>query len=193
MPVYIIRVYFRHHQRDIGFHAPRLRIPYRLPVTSDDTDLTIGLYPILYDLDAQNKQVRTLLERSLDRYRAGTVDVGNVALEAAIGLRRLAPVFKNPAFREEQEWRIVHTPLILGDRQGEIQLEGNISDIRFRTLRSALVSYFTLTLPVDQGPQVVSQVITGPKCAVDSATIGLCLDAHGFHNVEVRRSDASYR
>lgn len=134
-----------------------------------------------------------ILESCVSGYLNGEVDENNAIVNAAIGLRHFAPLFKNPAFREEMEWRIIHTPLILGDKEGSITLVGNISELKFRTSLGKLYSHFDLPMSKIVGEPPILEVVTGPKCEVGHGDLKIFLSIRGHKNLRLIASSASYR
>ncbi|WP_329167542.1 DUF2971 domain-containing protein (plasmid) [Streptomyces sp. NBC_01717] len=88
-------------------------------------------------------------------------------------------MIKHPAFREEQEWR-----LMIPDR-------GTRDDLRFRVGPIGLIPYLQLDLPVD----AVKRVIVGPGRHIGERISGVrqLLDRFGLNDVPVEPSKAPLR
>jgi len=97
---------------------------------------------------------------------------------------------KNPAFVEEQEWRIINLPLQFdGDIGGGNTTMSAVGDRKFRSAAGHLTSYYELPLR----PDAVCEIVLGPRCVVDEGELQLLLRQHGYNDVAVWRSSATYR
>lgn len=67
-------------------------------------------------------------------------------------LSAVAPMFKDSAFEEEKEWRVVSPLLLLGQRRGE----------EFRAGRYAVVPYMNFDLPRVDGIVTLREIVVGP-------------------------------
>lgn len=93
---------------------------------------------------------------------------------------------KNPAFREEKEWRLLSHITRIGDGGGDI------SKMEFRASKDRIVPYIKLKLRDSQLP-AIDQVIIGPRNLTPIEAVQAFLSKHGFHGAKVRKSEASYR
>lgn len=89
--------------------------------------------------------------------------------------------FKNPAFSEENEWRLISH--FTKDSKEQCQ---------FRVSENRIVPYREIKLH-KLGIPPISEVIIGPKNSTPEYVVKRLLSQHGLENVGVRRSDASYR
>jgi len=178
----------------MGIDPSALGIPFALPMTSDQSELTIGISPVVYDQDFQRQVVYDTLVNAIELLKSAEREPGNIHIGAAIHLRQMAFVFKNDAFKEECEWRIIHTPFVLEKKEnGLTQVLGGNSPIHFRTRGSILIPYFTHSLVRENESHTLVEVVLGPKCPVDPLTMKIFLSNTGFPRVEVTSSNASYR
>jgi hypothetical protein len=106
------------------------------------------------------------LERYLGELKKSPVDdVGTEAFSdavtASLNIWMKAAFFKNPAFAEEAEWRIVLEPQVGGAAAGiDPSFCGHgTSDVRFRVSGNRIVPYFAFPFSVD----TVKEIILGPK------------------------------
>ena len=112
-----------------------------------------------------------------------------------------APFFKNPAFIEEKEWRIVITYIM--DRFSGADLSGfNTDDYQFGKLNyivsnNTLVSHFEIKFPNIKN--AISEIVIGPKCTESIVDIKHFLVSVGIlanmedKSIEITKSQASYR
>jgi hypothetical protein len=101
--------------------------------------------------------------------------------------------FKNPAFREEREWRSV-SPVIGPTKFGNMVAQDAGSGLlmhrmEFRALSDRLVPY----TPINLTKSAITDVVIGPRNITPIRVVESALYRHGFNNVCVRRSEASYR
>jgi len=108
--------------------------------------------------------------------------------------------FKNQAFSEEQEIRLVHLASV-SDVQGAPCVEflhaseddgwpdNRIPQIGFMMRGSVPVCY--LDIPITHA--TIKEVVIGPRALVTDQAIARLLGTLGFRQVRVRRSEASYR
>ncbi len=110
--------------------------------------------------------------------------------------------FKNPAFEEEQEVRIVHAldfvesskSVKLVDAGGhafENDVEGE--EVQFRMKDSRPVAYIDIDFSNDGKINPVKEVFLGPKNNSNPIGISIFLETIGIDNVKVRMSKASYK
>jgi hypothetical protein len=105
-------------------------------------------------------------------------------------------IYKNPAFEEECEWRLVYTPIIIIEGQmpqETLKVEGELSSIRFRIVaNSAIMPYFTYPLS-DLGKHRF-EIFLGPKnLTPDINFIKMYCINNGISSYLVYQSKASYR
>lgn len=112
-------------------------------------------------------------------------------------------LYKNPAFSEEQEVRIIRGVVVKADDNDQWELvdQGGSGErnskkklpVMFRAARNGgVVSYIEVPLN-GLGPNAISEVIVGPKSPNNGREISMALNSAGFPNVNIRRSMATYR
>lgn len=90
---------------------------------------------------------------------------------------------KNPAFSEEKEWRLISHFIKEADSKEQCQ---------FRISENRIVPYREIKLSELDIPPIV-EVIVGPKNTTPEYVVKRFLSQHGFKNIDVRKSVASYR
>jgi hypothetical protein len=99
-------------------------------------------------------------------------------------LSYIAPTYKNSAFKEEEEWRIVipHRPESKEKR-----------DVRFRGGRSTLIPYIEIDIPTSK--QYLVEVIVGssPNIELSVESVTKMLVLNGMESVAVVPSNVPYR
>ncbi|EJZ22135.1 DUF2971 domain-containing protein [Rhizobium sp. Pop5] len=172
----------------------------------------IRLQKVVYNLDDQKRRVREIFPKVKQLISEGAVSIPSPGsylapksddqLQAEMkqyrsknselfgtltDLQSIWFSFKNPAFREENEWRLamnVLKPLNI--------LASDETD--YRTADGRLVPYQRIAFPApESAAKVIEQVILGPKSTTPIGVVESFLRRNGFDNVALSVSTASYR
>lgn len=111
---------------------------------------------------------------------AAYAELDRKLFDVLLELHRIWFSFKNPAFREENEWRLAATI-------------SSPHDTDYRTSGGRLVPYDPLRFPKPQGHPILDEVVLGPKHPTPPKIVENFLRRQGFGEVKVRPSEASYR
>ncbi len=95
---------------------------------------------------------------------------------------------KNPAFAEEREWRVI-SHVFRNNREDSF---GQIGMMDFRSLSDRIVPFARIALEPLQHVSV-TEVVLGPRNTTPAHVVEALLHKHGWTDVLVRRSAASYR
>ena len=112
-------------------------------------------------------------------------------------LHYVEPLFKNPAFREEGEWRIVYFPQshlssFLEPTKTELSEKDEAAALRFRFREDDIVPHFLF--PKESNIQeMISEIMLGPTCKMDQIFLTLFLNSCGVSSCSINRSKASLR
>lgn len=87
---------------------------------------------------------------------------------------------KSPAFREEQEWRML-----------TVHVQG-FDNCKYRSTRERVIPYRIFDLPELEIP-AITEVVIGPRHQTPIEVVRSMLRSNGFGNADVRLSEASYR
>lgn len=166
----------------------------------------IQLHKVIYNLDEQKQRVREIfpevtqlisegavsfplpgsllfpkskeeLQKEMDGYRAKNAKLFGVLTQ----LQHVWFSFKNPAFREENEWRI-----------GMNIMPG--FETEYRTSNGRLMPFMPLSFPPISTPSnAIEQIILGPKNTTPIPVIEQFLRRFGMEGVSVVLSESSYR
>ncbi|MBF4471085.1 DUF2971 domain-containing protein [Flavobacterium sp. HJJ] len=110
--------------------------------------------------------------------------------------------FKNPAFKEEKEVRLIHiltfeesnTYLKLVDKGGTYFGEDyDGQEVKFRMAKNLPIPYIDFNFINKNGDNPIKEVILGPKNDSRLTAIAVYLETLGIPNVKLRNSTASYR
>lgn len=177
------------HGVSIGFNLDYFEFKRAMPFMAETVDLTLGATNVSYDI----QELREQLNEVVRQYLAIEADDGNGLITAALYLRYLCQTSKNPAFAEEREYRIIHTPLIASDHGGGIAIFGNCSERKFRIVGNKLTSYFELDFSTIKKLCPIDKIILGPKNQFSNYDIQNFLASLNLGNIEIVRSNATYR
>lgn len=110
--------------------------------------------------------------------------------------------FKNPAFIEEKEIRLVHTLDLLPSNKSlkvvdaggkHFGVEHGGDQVQFRMRDNVPSPFIDMSFFQIDGKNIIQEVILGPKNESSLTNISVFLETLGLENVNVRRSVASYR
>ncbi|MBA1348723.1 DUF2971 domain-containing protein [Rhizobium sp. WYCCWR 11146] len=166
----------------------------------------VRLQKVIYNLDDQKQRVREIFPKVKELISEGAVSIPrpgsllSLKTEEQLQAEReqyrsknselfgtlttLQPIwfsFKNPAFREENEWRLALN--ILPPHETD-----------YRTANGRLVPYQTIEFPaVEDGTKIIEQLILGPKNTTPLRVVENFLHRYGFDNANLSVSTGSYR
>lgn len=177
----------------IGFKRTSLPSSERLPFLTCGKRDSLSLHQVIYNEKTQEQLIESILAPAFEG--AEIDDQAHMAMSmAASQLAGLSSIFKNPAFSEESEWRIIHRPIIMGkDGSRESQIHLSISLPRYRTSGGKLITYFEYDFADLKPNEIFSEIVLGPKSEVSNYDLSIFLTENGLANLNVRRSKASYR
>ncbi|GGD89958.1 DUF2971 domain-containing protein [Paenibacillus nasutitermitis] len=107
------------------------------------------------------------------------------------------PFYKNPAFREEKEWRLVYCQSPNGflnyNTIGEPRIKANFSKIKIRSDGRRLIPFMELDFSKIK-KDLIKSIIIGPKSLIKPDDIRLFLYSEGYDskNVKIHTSACSY-
>lgn len=150
----------------------------------------IAICKVQYEEAMQKKTVRDIL----DRWALGPD--GGLSQSAHGYLNALQIKFKNPAFAEEKEHRLVTSPaILLSPDDGEpipplrvIDLNP-VSELKHRCMNGKVTAYFETKFQAE----AITSVVLGPKNEFAQFDFESFLSLNGLRHVEVSASTATYR
>lgn len=169
----------------IGFQASTLPQVKHVPYLHANPATTFGLFQVIYDRTEQDALVEALLEPICAK--------GDHDADFSFGL--LAAHFssqgvltKNPAFKEEREWRLVYSPVI---HPATLQhMNGHEFRLRQQVRNGDLFTFFEWK--PNALHELIAEVRLGPSCRLRSFDLKLLLQRCGFVRTAVSQSCASY-
>jgi hypothetical protein len=187
----------------IGFDSTRFGVrESSLPV----------LRQVIYDPAEQRKTIQPTLDEAIDlldreasrgtAVLAGGSDekVKEEVLSLPETMFLLFPhlyTLKNPAFREEKEWRsitlIPSNPAQIRMLTDEEEDQQKFKNMNFRALRDRIVPYMKLPLDTKLGGSTITEVILRPRNITPISIAKACLMRNEWPDVDIKKSTASYR
>jgi hypothetical protein len=175
----------------IGFNPEKIGLQNIIPVNTAIKENAIGYFNCIYNINTQREIISEKLDKLcflISQNKIQQIDYANTA----ISLNRLSVVFKNPCFAEEQEIRIIHIPMVMGDQENNTILLSSISDINFIVKGKNISSYFKLDLRERFNSDLIPEIILGPKNYMNTAELNTYLSVNSLKRTVIKRSKASY-
>lgn len=122
------------------------------------------LCPVIYERESQILLVREIVDRWLegDHQVDGLTPIQDAPAEFEDYFAMLAPIFKDPSFQEEEEWRLI-SPMLNCD----------LDRFSFRAGRYSLVPYYRFSLEEPTIQFSLSKIIVGPSPMQDLSKLAL--------------------
>ena len=173
----------------IGFRPQAFRAQLGIPMTSAVPEHTVGFLKVYYDNEILKKKIATIFDHHISAEQNGD----NI-FQCSFKLRELALSSKNPAFREEDEWRVCYTPMVTTHQEKrDLQIMGMLGELRFRASRYGVLPYFNMPFGDNAREDAIAEIVVGPKNLSNNNSLNMLLLSLGYRKTSVRRSSASYR
>lgn len=166
----------------IGF---KFSIPQGVPFFYSGADVigkSLSIEKVIYNDEDQKKLINETVTQCVEDSEKNIFCYGN-----RLGL--LSFVYKNPAFYEEREWRIINAVIIDANNI----LGGAISPLHYRVTNNSMISYLEFPIDKEHGLCEIEEVVLGPKNYTIADTLHSFLEMNGFHKVKIDRSKTTYR
>ncbi|AXH10530.1 hypothetical protein CP960_12630 [Malaciobacter halophilus] len=164
-----------------------------------DNATNIKISKVLYSEEEQNRQIEEILD-SIETLDSSIIKTDfeyfkKVCQATITKINNLAAKSKSELFKEEQEVRVIHNPIITNNREkGCYTFENSISNMKFRTCHDNIIPYFELKFDDRQNKIApIVEVIKGPKNRAIDKEIRMFMSLNGFHDMQIKKSKASYR
>ena len=174
----------------IGFSAKEL------------AELPVSLMEVLYNQEEQVKEVTALVNALYQAEQSETEKFGSGFIQACYVIGSDMAAYKNPAFSEEQEIRLVHLLDIVPTEHAAKFVDGGGTmfgkevegeQVHFRMVGGIPSPFIDLDFSNKGSHNPIRRVVLGPKNHAIKEGISLYLETIGIPNVEIARSQASYR
>ncbi len=159
---------------------------------------------VLYDEKKQVDEVCDILKKiyEIEKKEPEDIRYGKEFFEICALLSADLTSFKNPAFKEEKEIRLIHILnfeksnefLKLVDRGGTyFGKEYDGQEVKFRMEKNLPIAYIDFNFVNPAGENPIKEVILGPKNDSRITAIAVYLETLNLPNVKISKSIASYR
>ncbi len=173
---------------------------------NDMLQLPIRPLKVLYDQQAQIEELKETIMALFEAERSRGMRFGHDFMKACFPLAVDFAAFKNPAFKEENEVRLVHVlnyyqsnnALLLrddGGKEGGNEFGERVKgmDVQFRMRDNAPIAFIEYDFTCEGKVNPIKEVIIGPKNLVKQTSVSVFLETIGIASVTVKYSKASYR
>jgi hypothetical protein len=177
----------------IGFNEEYFGVQKRIPVNTAVTKDSVGYFDCIYDENIQRENINQEIDASLFLIEQNEVKDW-VLHELAMQLVRLSVVYKNPSYSEEREVRLIHTPIIMGNKENETILMTSISEMNFLVKeKNRIVSYFKFNLKDIFNSKLIPEIVLGPKNISNRIEFGTYLSVNNLTETIYKDSRVPYR
>lgn len=179
----------------IGFNFNKLNIVDGLKMESssleksNNKNANLSYAEVIYEESQQLSLIKEIISNSLKV----TQDIE--LLRYVIPILKNSIIFKNPAFSEEMEVRLIYT-VNKDDEKEAINCTGSECIKNFYVKKEQIVSYYELDFSKYINEGVIDSIVLGPKCkmSVDDWDLKLFLEKNKINLINgIKISNASYR
>jgi hypothetical protein len=152
----------------------------------------LGLRKVVYDRESQTALLGEIVKDLPLEPPTLNASGGLRTTAAVMAIRDLLYILKNPAFAEEQEWRLLHVSkeFIIGAR-ADSNAQSWSKGVKFRSTETRIVPYREWDIP--QSPEVVGRIVLGPRNDTPLHILSAALVELGFKDIKLLKSNASFR
>lgn len=185
----------------IGFDSNKLNFA--------QNDIGIFKEQVIYSENEQNRKIDEIVKKFLNEIDLSNKDDSDiesiVSDQIFSSLDNISSTMKNPAFKEEDEVRIVY-PVNIG-LESTLKFKENsfsqtrkicntnfeISPIKYSVRDENLVLYSDLSFKDYIKNGIIKEIILGPKCKLNEAEIKYFLHSENYIGaVDIKKSEAAY-
>lgn len=164
----------------IGFNSRKFNLSQELPRQTLMPGKNISLNSVIYEISEQEKIINEftgdLIAMVKNTISASEMSHDGHELFSNLANKCLAYsyIFKNPAFSEEREIRIIHLPML----DNNDKWFGCQGSPKFRASGGTIASYFDFEFLADS----ISEIILGPKSSVNQHDMNVFLRSVGLRH-----------
>lgn len=173
----------------IGIDTKYLNLKNESPAPNLYCHNTIGLQKIEYYNYSQKKKVEELCKSVKESFDKDSENY-MLSLNLAFSLVQWALIFKNMSFKEEKEWRIIHTPT--DNDQYDESLE-NLSKLQFRASMGRIITYYSYNFLEKFNSKLIKEIVIGPKCKMRVEEMRQFLDYNNLNRTKITVSKSTYK
>ncbi len=166
---------------------------------NDVLPYNLAFEQVVYDIDKQQTFIQQIIEENIKKMQQK--GIGHTALELNINYSMKFPLYKNPSFKEEAEWRLIYL-----SKPGNPKPDSDIKDLQFsetkyRCSNEKIISYTELDFSRIKR-DFIKEIWIGPKAKVSKKDIAELLAASGYYEgisyntrepIRIFQSNSSYR
>lgn len=151
---------------------------------------------VIYDEKKQEKFIDKIINENLIKMKNKII--ANVAIELNMNYQFDFLLYKNPSFKEEQEWRMITMSNFL--QKNHINLnEVEFSSPKFRENNGKIISYLEMDFSKIK-KKLIKEIWIGPKSKVTENDINKLLNFYDYNgndtfcldNISIKKSNSSY-
>jgi hypothetical protein len=174
----------------IGFNTKKLNIQNDIPSPNVYAHNTLGIAKVEYFNHSQKNKILELCKSVKSKLDNSKDEDDNImlSLDLAFSLVNWALVFKNGSFKEEKEYRIIHTPT---DSYEEELNE--LSDLQFRLGQDRIITYYSYCFGKGFNSELIKEIVLGPKCKMTEEEVNQFLTHNGLNKTKIQISKSTYR
>lgn len=181
----------------IGFESDHFELSNDLPCIAFNDKTKLTLNKIEYDIERQKSTVSTFMRSALDYVEAElrSTQLPTTLIRGLDGLAGYAALAKNPAFSEEQEYRLIHMPMIIASKITNKTTDTVFacSEMKYRTSNNRIIPYFEYDFSQLVAKGSIAEIIAGPKNQTTDMDLKMLTGSSGYEATKIKRSSASYR
>lgn len=177
----------------IGFNSEIFPRQSHLPSTNAAPRMNTALWEVIY-AESEQKSVIISIFNKARKSPDICVGEGGKPEHQLLGsyMASICPLLKNPAFIEEKEWRLIHTPKLMTDADNKHSVLGSDYIIGQRVSNNRIITHFEFPFP-DPVQDTIKEIWIGPKSLLSEQDIELAFAINSLGKVSVKRSSATYR
>lgn len=162
----------------------------------------MSLLEVLYNREEQIKEMTSLIRALYEVEKSEPKKFGSEFVQTCYLTGTDMAAYKNPAFSEEEEIRLVHLLDIATTEHGSKFVDGGGTmfgkevkgeQVQFRMVKGIPSPFIDLDFSNKNRHNPIRRVVLGPKNHALIPGITLYLETIGIPNVEIVRSTASYQ
>ncbi len=177
----------------LSFNTKHLKFKQEIPSPNVYAHQTLGLAKVEYYNYSQKNKILEICKKFKKQFdlKAPKGEDAFLSIDFGLAIVNWSLVFKNSNFREEREWRIIHTP-----GYGSIKYEeplANLSNLEFRLSQGKIVTYYNYCFDTDFTSACIDEIILGPKCKMNIEEVRTFLEHNNLNRTRITQSKSTYR
>lgn len=177
----------------IGFNSTIFPRQSHLPSTNAVPKMNTALWEVIYPESKQRTTIAQIFDAAIKSPDICVGEGGSPEYQLLGSyMASICPLLKNPAFIEEKEWRLIHTPRLITDVDNKHRTLGTDYLIGQRVSNNRIITHFEFPLP-NPAQGAIKEIWLGPKSLLSEQDIELAFAINDFGKISVKHSSATYR